>query len=151
MVNRSEMRAADGDRERVVELLQTAHEEGRLTQDELLERVDSAYQARTFRDLDGVIDDLPIQRSPGNALIGKPRSAEPVARPPLGRRIARVTLNVNWWVYGGTVVLVTVIWLLLLISDNGGTDGYWPLWVAGPWGAFLGFWELVYRSSRRDK
>lgn len=147
MVDRSEMRAADDDRERVADVLRTAHGEGRLTQDELLERIEATYEARTFRDLDSVIADLPMQRSATNALVGKPRSAAPVVRKPMGRRVARGVLNFNWWVYGGTVALVTVVWMILWIT--GDHQAFWPIWVAGPWGVFLGFWELVYRATDR--
>jgi hypothetical protein len=149
MVNRSEMRAADDDRERVAEMLRTAHGEGRLTQDELLERVDATYEARTFRELDHVIEDLPVQRNPGSALTGKPRSAPPAVRKPIGRRIARGALNVNWWIYGGTVAVCVTVWLILAIT--GTAEGYWPLWVAGPWGIFMGFWELLYRVQTRER
>lgn len=150
MVNRSQMRAADGDRERVAELLRTAHEEGRLSQDELLERIESTFEAKTFRDLDQVIEDLPIPRGTHHALVGKPRSAQPVARKQLGRRVARGVLNVNWWIYGGVNVLCLVIWAAIFLSGNAGDSSFWPIWIAGPWGVFLGFWEMLYRSTDND-
>lgn len=146
MVDRADMRAADDDRERVTEMLRDAHGAGRLSQEELLERIEKAYEARTFRDLDRLIADLPVQRSAANALTNRPRSAAPVPRRRTGRIVARKILNFNWYIYGGVVALCTMIWLITAATSNGGTDP-WPLWVAGPWGVFLGFWEVVYRST----
>ena len=53
------MRAADADRDRVAELLNTAYVEGRLTKDEYDARLESALSARTHGDLDRVVIDLP--------------------------------------------------------------------------------------------
>jgi Domain of unknown function (DUF1707)/Domain of unknown function (DUF4190) len=53
------MRAADADRDRVAELLNTAYVEGRLTKDEYDARLESALSARTYADLDRVVIDLP--------------------------------------------------------------------------------------------
>ncbi|HVL83272.1 MAG TPA: DUF1707 domain-containing protein [Pseudonocardia sp.] len=54
-----ELRAADSDRERVVERLRRAVGEGRLTIDEFEERAAAAYAARTYGELDILIADLP--------------------------------------------------------------------------------------------
>jgi hypothetical protein len=53
------MRAADADRERTVDVLKTAFTEGRLDQDEYIERMGLAYQARTYGDLVALTGDLP--------------------------------------------------------------------------------------------
>jgi len=53
------MRASDADRERLVEMLKTAFTEGRLTQDEYNLRMEHAYTAKTYGDLDALIVDLP--------------------------------------------------------------------------------------------
>jgi Domain of unknown function (DUF1707)/Domain of unknown function (DUF4190) len=57
---RGRMRAADADRDRVVEFLTTAYCEGRLSKDEYDARLESALSARTYADLDQVVTDLPI-------------------------------------------------------------------------------------------
>jgi Domain of unknown function (DUF1707)/Domain of unknown function (DUF4190) len=57
------MRASDADRDRVVELLNLAYSEGRLSKDEYDARLDSAMSARTFADLDLLVTDLPSARS----------------------------------------------------------------------------------------
>ena len=43
----TQLRASDGDRERVVAFLRQHFEAGRLSEDDLSERIESAYGART--------------------------------------------------------------------------------------------------------
>jgi uncharacterized protein DUF1707/uncharacterized protein DUF4190 len=62
--DRGMTRAADTDRDRVVEILNKAYGEGRLTKDEYDGRVETALGARTYADLDGVTADLPVARPP---------------------------------------------------------------------------------------
>ncbi len=52
-------RAGDADREQVAEVLRTHHTEGRLDTDEMQERIDACYQAKTVGDLEALLDDLP--------------------------------------------------------------------------------------------
>jgi Domain of unknown function (DUF1707)/Domain of unknown function (DUF4190) len=56
---RGKMRAADADRDRVVELLNVAFSEGRLAKDEYDDRLENAFAARTYADLDQIVADLP--------------------------------------------------------------------------------------------
>lgn len=53
------MLAGDADRERVVEVLKDAFTDGRLTQDEYEQRIDGAYRARTYRELELLTGDVP--------------------------------------------------------------------------------------------
>jgi uncharacterized membrane protein len=53
------LRASDADRERVTARLREHFAEGRLTRDELDERITAALSARTFGDLRAVMADLP--------------------------------------------------------------------------------------------
>ena len=57
------MRAADSDRDRVAGILGTAFTEGRLTRDEYDDRLQTAFTARTYADLDQVVADLPAAPS----------------------------------------------------------------------------------------
>jgi len=59
---RGKMRAADADRDRVVEFLNTAYSEGRLSKDEYDGRLENALSARTYADLDQIVTDLPAAR-----------------------------------------------------------------------------------------
>jgi Domain of unknown function (DUF1707) len=54
-----EMRAADADRDRVIDVLRVALGEGRLTPDEFEERVEAVLAARTFGELATFTADLP--------------------------------------------------------------------------------------------
>lgn len=56
---REDMRACDADRDRVAELLNLAYSEGRLSKDEYDERLELAFSARTYADLDQIVTDLP--------------------------------------------------------------------------------------------
>lgn len=53
------VRAADSDREAMVELLRHEHAQGRLDEDELQERIERALAARTYGELDVLAADLP--------------------------------------------------------------------------------------------
>jgi Domain of unknown function (DUF1707) len=74
----SHLRAADADRERVAKFLREQHAVGRLTHDELEERIDRAYHAVTMGDLDRLIADLPHP----NRAPAPPRRAPVRRRPP---------------------------------------------------------------------
>ncbi len=71
VVEPNEVRASDQDRERVAERLHTAAAEGRLSLDELGERLGVLYEARTYGELVPLTRDLPTT------------SAAAVARPPV--------------------------------------------------------------------
>jgi hypothetical protein len=62
-----EPRAGDADRERAAEKLRVAAGEGRIDLAELEERLDRAYAAKTYRELDALLADLPDKR-PAEAL-----------------------------------------------------------------------------------
>lgn len=84
-----ELRASDADRERVVEELREHCSAGRLTVDELDERIDSAYAARTLADLVPVTRDLPAT---GGARVPATRRVSAAATP--AKRVGRFTVAV---------------------------------------------------------
>lgn len=55
-----ELRASDADRERIAEILRDAVAEGRLAMEEFDERLDAAYKARTYGELERLTADLPV-------------------------------------------------------------------------------------------
>ena len=59
MTNRL-LRAADADRHRAVGQLTEAYAAGRLTLTEFEHRMAAALAARTFDELDGIVEDLPV-------------------------------------------------------------------------------------------
>jgi len=66
-VARSELRASHEDRDRVVELLRVSAGDGRLTADELDERLELAMTARTYGELAKLVADLPAAGSVASA------------------------------------------------------------------------------------
>jgi hypothetical protein len=61
---RPELRISDTDRDRAAEVLREAHAHGRITVDELDERLTSVYAAKTEADLVPVTRDLPATQAP---------------------------------------------------------------------------------------
>ena len=59
MARRATLKASDADREQVAERLRHATAEGRLLAEELEERLEAVFSARTYGELDAVVADLP--------------------------------------------------------------------------------------------
>ncbi|MGC4852773.1 DUF1707 SHOCT-like domain-containing protein [Micromonospora sp. DT4] len=141
MDGRDGMRAADSDRAAVADRLRVALDEGRLDLREYDERLQRAYAARTYADLEVLLTDLPpvtpAQRSglapasgPTVSLLGDqlgPASTRGVT----ARWLAEV-----WFPYLRVIAIVVTIWVVTsLLSQE--LLYFWPAWVAGPWGAVL--------------
>ena len=82
-----DLRCSDVDRERVAEALRLAAGDGRLTLSELEERLDAAFRARTYGELEPITADLPQGPYPVPGLA----PAVPVAHrsPPAGMPLTR--------------------------------------------------------------
>jgi uncharacterized protein DUF1707 len=134
------MRASDADREAVAAKLRDHYAEGRLTQDELDERVSAALSAKTFGELRPLTTDLP-----GPAPVPPPTAVRPSwdGPPPWRHRHRHRT----------PVPLFVLIALLLLLASGGG----WALFAF--FRLILVFWlvmmltrmiiGLVYRRRHR--
>ena len=72
-VARSELRASHEDRDRVVELLRVSAGDGRLSAEELDERLEQAMTARTYGELATLVADLPA----GGSVAGVPAPRAP--------------------------------------------------------------------------
>jgi hypothetical protein len=59
MARRATLRASDADRDQIAERLRKATAEGRLVAEELEERLEATFNARTYGELDAVVADLP--------------------------------------------------------------------------------------------
>jgi cobalamin biosynthesis protein CobD/CbiB len=135
---REDLRAADVDRQFVAERLKAALDEGRLSLGEYDDRLQETYAARTYGDLDLILKDLPGFHPVAGSQL---QPAEPVADEPERRWGRADGRNPKWLVGVWTAWLVAVsvnvvIWALVSIS-NGEAVYFWPMWVAGPWGAVL--------------
>jgi hypothetical protein len=78
-----EMRASDTDRERVADQLREAAGHGRLTMDELDERLERAYGAKTYAELTPLVRDLPASGTSTPLPV-------PASAPGTGTGLARV-------------------------------------------------------------
>ncbi len=65
--DRRHLRVSDADRDQTAEVLREAAGQGRLTLDELDQRLDQVYAAKTYADLDTVTHDLPASGAPAPA------------------------------------------------------------------------------------
>ncbi|WP_460862404.1 DUF1707 SHOCT-like domain-containing protein [Nocardiopsis coralliicola] len=75
----SQMRAGDADRERVAEVLREAAATGRITLDELDERLTAVFAARTYGDLEPLTADLPESTAAGaEPAVPAARGREPL-------------------------------------------------------------------------
>ncbi|WP_335984375.1 MULTISPECIES: DUF1707 domain-containing protein [Streptomycetaceae] len=72
------LRASDADREQVVEILRDAAGDGRLTSEEVSERVEAALSARTVSELAQLTRDLPVSPVPADAGTGSERPKDVV-------------------------------------------------------------------------
>jgi hypothetical protein len=98
------MRVSDSDRERAADVLREAAGHGRITMDELEERLELAYAAKTYADLAAVTRDLPGQaQAPGvvqpamaRRIGGTPRSKFSVAIMSGARRMGRWVVPPNY-------------------------------------------------------
>ena len=148
---RADLRASDADRERFVEALGRHHADGRLTTEELAERTERAYAARTLGDLDALATDLPAlpasapppaarrraAAAPCRRGCGRPAPAGPRPRPTCSARSC------------GTALLSAFLVVIWAIS---GSDSFWPVWPILGFMLLLGWqaFNLWYRPGRFD-
>ncbi len=122
----SGIRASDAEREHHVELLREHAAQGRLTIDELSERLDRAYAALTREQLAVLVDDLPRRAAP-------PRTRTRPRVPP------------QWAAFLAVNLLLIAIWALT------GAGYFWPAWPLLGWGFGLlrgqGSCRRLYRAS----
>ena len=109
----SELLASDADRDRIAERLRAAAAEGRLTSDELEERLETAFSARTEAELKPLVADLP---------------AAGVSTPPAGRGERRRWDRDHVRAYVGVSLMLVAIWALT------GAGYFWPIWPMLGWG-----------------
>lgn len=146
------MRAGDSDRQSVVDQLKKALDEGRLDLSEYDERLQKTYAAKTYKDLDGLLDDLPGTVPVQHSQV-QPAPAPP---PPVGAPVIAqpVTAHIARWLgpYGGVFAVCVLIWVITSVSA-GQLTYFWPVWMLFPiiLGAF-GQWrsqDLTDRDARR--
>ena len=116
MAEQSKLRVSDQERERAALEIREHFAAGRLSDEELADRLQAVYTAKTAAELNAVRDDLPLLP----ATPAEQRAELAQRRAHLQRRLLQQT--------GGDVglfVLCTGIWLL-----SGAQGQFWPVWVA---------------------
>jgi DUF1707 SHOCT-like domain len=114
MSDLSKLRAGDADREQLIDELREHAGAGRLTAEELEQRIGDAYTASTRADLDALRADLPVSSTSVKLALTKRKGQ-------LRRRLLQET--------GGSLgvsALAVGIWLA-----SGPSGSFWPGWVIG--------------------
>jgi hypothetical protein len=134
---RAELRVGDADRQGVVAELQRHFVDGRLTSDELADRVAQALNARTFGELALPLGDLPVLADSAHvqslATVPSDRSRAPRFREPLGALL----IAIGVLAFVSTFVFPAMHW---------GVMPFWPVFIVG----FL-FIGRPRRGARRDR
>jgi hypothetical protein len=106
---RAKLRAADVDRDRVVEFLNTAYTEGRLSKDEYDGRVERALSARTYAELDQLVSDLPAVRSAVVPPPAQPITAVTPVASTNGLAIASLACGIGQFAFGPLATIPAIV------------------------------------------
>lgn len=132
-----ELRASDADRDHTASVLQRHFTDGRLTYDELQDRLEEAYAARTTAQLDRLVEDLPDDRRAGT-------EAGRAAHRSRQGQDARSRPQLN---YIATYVIFCLFCVAVWAAT--GRDGsFWPIWPIIVFGSIAAL-RLV-RGSQSD-
>ena len=117
------IRISDADRERVAAKLREHYAEGRLTSDELEERISATLSAKTVGDLRGVMADLPDDAAAPMPPQDRRSAPRPVYYGPVFRRgprilpilliglIVAVAFHGAGWLFFGLLNVILLAWL----------------------------------------
>jgi hypothetical protein len=135
---RAELRVGDADRQGVVVELQRHFVDGRLTSDELDERVAQALNARTFGELAVPLGDLPV--------LASSAAIQPVAAAPHDDYSSRFTFGPALGALLVTIGVLALLWTLVFPTLHWGGVPFWPVFILGFF--FIG---RSRRGGRRDR
>ncbi|HKP89561.1 MAG TPA: DUF1707 domain-containing protein [Thermoleophilaceae bacterium] len=128
-LSRGQIRVSDAERERAVDTLREHYADGRLSSDELEERIERAYSATTRSDITALMRDLPS--------VVPWRARQRLAK--ANRDAWRAHLTSYAAVNGGLVG----IW-----GVTGGGE-FWPIWSIGGWGIAILWHGMAARATAR--
>ncbi|MBA2637197.1 MAG: DUF1707 domain-containing protein [Solirubrobacterales bacterium] len=126
------LRVSDADREAAVQTLRVHATAGRLQVDELEQRVERSYRARTRSDLLALTRDLPPLSRPAVTSTAGPR----------GRSRERTELARHATTYAAVMVMLVAIWALT------GAGYFWPVWPMLGWGIGVGSEAVAVLGGR---
>ena len=116
-------RASDAEREATADRLRIAGGDGRLDPEELEQRLDAAYGAKTVGELTALTRDLPAAPAPA-----------PAPERPIGSQAVRARL--------ASFIVVNTI-CIAIWAASGASGGFWPIWVI--LGTGIGLFATVVR------
>jgi hypothetical protein len=145
------MRASDADRDATAAFLRENLAEGRLTMTEFDERLEAAYAAKTYADLDMLLTDLPRRDS----FSGSRAVTVSDTGMQLAERWNQYRLNRNrrrWSRFVSVNAFLWAVWGIYTIMPGHHGEDLWPLFVTVPWGALLVSRRAhPFACHRRDK
>jgi hypothetical protein len=140
---------SDSERERVVRDLTRFCGDGRLTLDELEERIAEVYAASSVAEIEHALRFLPATTTtppPRPTVTSTPaRQSSPIrsTKPLLSadaRRGGEIALRIHLAVYLSVIGLLIVIWMMA------GFGYPWPMWPAMTWGTALAIHAGVHKA-----
>ena len=133
---------SQAERDRVVSELTRHCGDGRLTLDELEERIAEVYAATTTADIEHALRQLPVKAaSPATTPKTKVVPREHPFLSEEARRGGEIALRIHFVVYLAVIGLLVLIWLLTT------PFGYpWPIWPAMSWGVALAIHAGVHKA-----
>jgi hypothetical protein len=138
---------SQAERERVVSTLTKHCGDGRLTLDELEERVAEVYAATSRAEIDHALRHLPATiTTPPQAPTTAMRRVEPstpAKTPGPSGNHAEVALRVHLAVYLSVMAFLVVIWLLTTPFGY-----FWPIWPALGWGLAVAIHAGVTKAAK---
>ncbi|MGH9188154.1 MAG: DUF1707 domain-containing protein [Acidimicrobiales bacterium] len=143
MAEPPDLRAADSDRDRVVDQLRRHLGEGRLDLAEFETRAERAYAARTFGDLQQLMSDLPGLRDRVSA--GPPARV----RPPRARVIGKAAAGSPGWDVAFRIhlylwLVLSAFWIVIWVGTGGGF--FWPIFPMAGFGLSVGVHAVVRKA-----
>lgn len=139
--SKRDVRVSDADREAVVESLRKHAGDGRLSVDELTARVEQAYHAKTFGDLEVVQRDLP------RAQYARPQVTVVPTGPTVIRRRRR-RRSPAW--LAAYLALINLALVAIWAATGANWSDFWPVWpiiVSAVLVAFRGL-RMLERGAR---
>jgi hypothetical protein len=120
MTDLSRIRISDADRSEVIDRLQRATAEGRLDIDELDDRISAALAARTWSEIDPLVEDLPVvdASEPDDPSVASSAAVRAGALATLGA--GAISIAGSYWTPWGALlgVVSAVLGTILLLGPN---------------------------------
>ena len=129
----ADLRVSDADRQSVADQLSKHFADGRLDQAEFDERLSQAMNAKTYRDLDGLLTDLPSTGTGGGAglppvggtVTGRATGSVPqrrIVRPVVFIVLAVIALSIAShavaWVFGGWLWIAVIALIVVAFAKR---------------------------------